>query len=105
MLLLLSHVLLLAGDWKKVEHPPEEGVEGATPTYARVRLGSGKFIHGDYKYEGEFVDDQMSGKGVFKFASGRAMTASGRTTSTVARAPSAGPTAPPTRESGQATSK
>ena len=70
MLLLLSHVLLLAGDWKKVEHPPEEGVEGATPTYARVRHGSGKFIHGDYEYEGEFVDDQMSGKGVFKFASG-----------------------------------
>ncbi|CAG9464701.1 unnamed protein product [Pedinophyceae sp. YPF-701] len=53
-------------------HRLKEG-ETAVPegeTRPRYRHGKGTFIEGDYKYEGNWEDDKMCGKGSFVFASG-----------------------------------
>mmetsp|Transcript_5737 Transcript_5737/g.6579 ORF Transcript_5737/g.6579 Transcript_5737/m.6579 type:complete len:160 (+) Transcript_5737:304-783(+) len=45
--------------------PPEEEIP---PT--KMRQGKGKFVDGDYSYEGDFEMDEFHGQGIFKYASG-----------------------------------
>lgn len=51
---------------KKADEPPPPPAEPPK----RVRHGRGKYAEGGFKYEGEFVEDVVSGQGKFSYPSG-----------------------------------
>ena len=66
------------GEWKEREYldgeevpPPPEVVEGEDTPRTYVRHGTGTSqVAGKWKYEGEWNQDKMEGKGVFAYESG-----------------------------------
>jgi len=53
---------------KEGEREVPEGPEGDART--KFRHGKGTLVDGDYRYDGDWEEDKMTGKGSFTFASG-----------------------------------